>query len=179
MAENTAWFRIKDPRGIFAYNPAPDAISIPVISDQLACTILDEYCKNGAELWDQEGTLTVFGMFSWLETEVTVDGHHKLGVKELIDDEWSMYLHHQHRISDASNLGWLQNIMYSITQQIMRQDLGQWLLYVATCLNHHPILISYLYYAKYVFKKDSGTAFQHIDLNINQFLATGRGANAI
>ena len=105
MAENTTWFRIKDPRGIFAYDPAPDAICIPVISDQLARTILDECCENGTELWDQEGTLTVREMFSWLETGVTVDGHHEPGVKELIDDEWSMYLHHQHRISDASNLG--------------------------------------------------------------------------
>ena len=69
--------------------------------------------------------------------------------------------------------------MYSITQQIMRQDLGHWLLYVATRPDYHPILISYPYYAKYVFEKDSGTAFRHIDLNIDQFLATGRGANAI
>ena len=159
MAKNTAWFRIKDPHRIFAYNPVPNAISIPVMSDQLACTILDECCENGAEIWDQEGTLTVPGMFSWLETGVTVDGRHEPGVQGLIDHEWSMYLHHQHRISNASNLGWLRNTLYSITQQIMRQDLGHWFLYVATRPDHNPILISYPYYAKYVFEKDSRTAF--------------------
>ncbi|MCJ1464250.1 hypothetical protein MMC07_002863 [Pseudocyphellaria aurata] len=66
-----------------------------------------------------------------------------------------------------------------ITQQVMRQDLGHWLAYVAARPDHSPTLISFPYYAKYVFEKDAGSAFRHIDLNIEQFLATKRGANAI
>ena len=40
-------------------------------------------------------------------------------------------------------------------------------------------MISFPYYAKYVFEKDLGSAFWHIDLNIEQFFTTNCGANAI
>ena len=70
-------------------------------------------------------------------------------------------------------------MLYSVTQQVIRQDLGHWLAYVAARPDHCPTLISFLYYAKYVFEEDTGTAFQHIDLNIDLPLATGRGINAI
>ena len=149
-----------------------------LLEDQ-ACNILNECCEGGADRWDKEGTLTIPGMFSWLETGVTVDGHYERGVKHLIDHEWSMYLHHQRLINNESNLGWLRNMLYGVTQQVMHQDLGHWLAYVAEHPDHNPTLVSSPYYAKYVFEKDAGSAFRHIDLNIDQFLATGRGANAI
>lgn len=44
---------------------------------------------------------------------------------------------------------------------------------------HNLLLISYLYYAKYVFEKESGTLFSRVDLNFDKFLATGRGGNAV
>lgn len=153
------WFRVKDPRGIYAYDADLDALSTPILNDNQAAVILDECCEGCASLYDIEGTLTISGMFSWLETGVTVDGHHEPRVKDLIDHEWLMYLHHQRRINDKSNLGWLRNMLYSVTQQVMRQDLGHWLAYVAARLHHCPTLISFPYYAKYVFEEDSGTGF--------------------
>ena len=75
-------------------------------------------------------------MFLWLETGITIDGDHESGVKNLIDDEFAMYLYHQYRIGGQSNLGWLRNMLYGVTQQIIRQDLGHWLAYVAARPDH-------------------------------------------
>lgn len=156
-----------------------DAISIPIITKHFANIILNECCDKSIALWDKKRMLTISRMFSWLETGVTLDGHHKPGVKHLIDYEWSMYFHHQCQINNESNLGWLCNMLYRVMQQVIHQDLGHWLAYVVAHLNHNPTLISYLYYARYVFKKDLKNAFWHINLNIDQFLATQQGTNAI
>lgn len=70
-------------------------------------------------------------------------------------------------------------MFFGVTQQVVWQDLGHWLPYVAARIDHNSTLISYLYCAKYVFEKDSGTSFRHIDLNLDKFVATGRGGNAV
>ena len=88
------WFRGKDPRSIYAYDANPEALSIPILNDDQAAIILNEFCEGGADLFNIEGTLTIPGMFSWLETRVTVDGQHEPGVQDLINHEWLMYLHH-------------------------------------------------------------------------------------
>lgn len=67
---------------------------------------------------------------------------------------------------------------YGLTQQIIRQDVGNWMLYVALRPDRNLKLVSYPYHAKYTRKGDS-TAFCHIDLNIPQYLSTGRGGNII
>lgn len=101
------------------------------------------------------------------------------GVKQMIDDEFDLYLWHQCPVNGRSNNGWLRNMFFNLTQQIIRQDLGHWLLYVAARPDHRPQLISFSYYAKFVFEKDNSTGFKHVDLNIDAFLGTGRGGNAI
>ena len=51
-------------------------------------------------------------------------------------------------------------------------------LYVVLQQDHNSQLISYPYYAKYVVEKDK-KKFRHIDINVRQFLETGRGGNTI
>ena len=82
---------------------------------------------------DEEGTLTIPGMFSWLEEGVVVDSRYEPGIKHLIDSEWPIYFHHQRPINAVSNDGWLRNMLYGVIQQVVRQDLGHWLAYVAAC----------------------------------------------
>lgn len=55
-------------------------------------------------------------------------------------------------------------IVYSLTQQLVRQELGYYLLYVALRLDHNPRLVSYLYYTKYA-KPNGFTIFRHININ--------------
>ena len=115
-----SWFRSTDTRVIFEYDTLPGSTSIPVITEQFARIILNGCCERAANVWDREDTLTIPAMFNWLETGVTVGHHYESGVKPFIDHEFHMYLHYQHRINNESNLGWLQNMVYGVTQQIIR-----------------------------------------------------------
>lgn len=60
----------------------------------------------------------------------------------------------------------------------MRQDPVYYTLYAALRPDKHWRLVSYPYYAKYAKKGDS-TYFKHIDLNIPELLANGRGCYQI
>lgn len=128
--------------------------------------------------WETTGNLIVYDMFSWLFDGVTIDGKLERGIKDLIDEEFNMYLHHQREVNGESNRGWLRIMYFGLTQQIIRQDLGIWMLYVALRPDRNPNLILYPYYAKYAREGDS-TAFRHIDMNSPQYLSTGRGKNII
>jgi hypothetical protein len=66
-------------------------------------------------------------------------------------------------------------MFYSIRQRLMRQDPLYCTLYAALRPDKNWRLVSYPYYAKYAKTGDS-TSFKHIDVNIPDLLATGRGA---
>ena len=68
--------------------------------------------------------------------------------------------------------GWLRTMYHSLTQQIIRQDLTYWLIYVCLRLDRNHHLVSYPYYAKYAVPGDS-TFFRHIDMNIPKYLQNG------
>ncbi|MCJ1426662.1 hypothetical protein MMC29_004565 [Sticta canariensis] len=61
--------------------------------------ILDSLCTDRSRLREEDGTLTIPGMFSWLEHGVTVDRQHEAGVLPLIDAELNMYHQHQYPIN--------------------------------------------------------------------------------
>jgi hypothetical protein len=61
---------------------------------------------------------------------------------------------------------------------MMRQDPEYYRLYVTLRPDNHYMLISYPYYMKYARSGDK-TFFRHIDMNITQYLADGRGGNMI
>ena len=69
-------------------------------------------------------------------------------------------------------------MLYSLSQQLVRQNLGYYLLYIALRPDYNSRLVSYSYYAKFAEKSDS-TVFRYINMNIKQFLKNGRGANII
>lgn len=67
---------------------------------------------------------------------------------------------------------------YSLTQQIVRQDLGYWSLCASLRTDGNPRMASYPYYTKHATMGNS-TEFRLIDINVPRFLASGDGANAI
>ena len=71
----------------------------------------------------------------------------------------------------------MRNMMYSLTQQLVRQDPGYWLVYTLLRSDHSYRLISYPYYTKSQQPGDP-TAFRHIDYNIES-MAAGRGVRQI
>jgi hypothetical protein len=93
-------------------------------------------------------------------------------------EEFDMYLAHLRMINQKPNYGWLRNMYYSLSQQVMRQDPLYFTIYCALRPDQNTNLVSYPYYAKYATKGDS-TFFRHIDINIADLAENGRGANMI
>ncbi|MCJ1270703.1 hypothetical protein MMC22_010600 [Lobaria immixta] len=114
------------------------------------------------------GSVIVPGLFAWWWTS-TVDGYPERSIGEVIELEFETYRHHQRNIDNKSLRGWLRNMLYSLGQQVMRQDPLYYRLYVLLRPDHQWRLVSYPYYAKYDISGDS-TAFTHIDINIPRAL---------
>ena len=89
-----------------------------------------------------------------------------------------IYCYYQHLINGRPNYNWLRTIVYSLCQQLMRQDLQYYYLYCTFRPDSWWRFISYPYYAKYAIKGDS-TAFCYIDVNIPSLIKSGCGANMI
>ncbi|OAK93360.1 hypothetical protein IQ06DRAFT_178379, partial [Phaeosphaeriaceae sp. SRC1lsM3a] len=95
---------------------------------------------------------------------------------KILDESYDMYLYHTRLIDGKSNLGWVRIMFHSLIQQLMRGDLMYYLLYAS--FREKTNLISYPYYTKYT-KPGDATKFRHIDLNISEAVATGRGVDLI
>lgn len=153
---------------------------VAVVSDELIKAILEEATglDNAGSLWEKDGNLIV-DMFGWLFEGITVDGQHEEGITSLIDDEFEMYRHYLRLVNGRPNWGWLRTMVFELTQQLVRQDLAYWMLYVALRPDRNHRLVSFPYYCKYVGEDDHNTAFRHIDISIPRYLESGRGGNMI
>jgi len=183
----TAWFRLgsrpgveDDNHGVYARRRVRRNLFAP-LSDELAETIVEEIGGLGAwERWHTDGNLLIQQMFAWLWDGVTVAGEHEGGIRDLIDEEFDLYLYHQRERNGQSNKGWLRTMFYSLCQQIIRQDVEYWALYVCLRRDRRRQLVSYPYYAKYVVPGTGDpTFFRHIDMNVSKFLEDGHGGNII
>lgn len=129
--------------------------------------------------WQTRGTINtgkIFGYLSKLEGEIAF--------------EFDYYLWNMRRINNRPNYGWCRNMVYSLIQQLIRQDPGYYMLYVLLRPDGWTRLISYPYYTKYAligshpayrkqnFPTDS-TEFRHIDLSMQDMLKSDRGINQI
>lgn len=75
-------------------------------------------------------------------------------------------------------LGWQRNMWYGLCQQIVRQDPAYYATYVCLRPGHAWERVSFPYYTKNT-QPGEKTAFKHIDINVNDLLATGRGEDII
>ena len=179
------WFRLRqrpsipdDELGLYAVRPRYSTLLQPLGLEK-AKAIVEEAVGGGAwSRWEDEGNLIVNDLFSWLWDGVTTDAQHESGIGEMIDEEFDMYLHHQRDRNGKPNYGWLRVMFYSLTQQLIRQDIMYWMLYACLRPDRNVRLISYPYYTKYAIEGDN-TYFRHIDMNIPRYLADGHGGNII
>ena len=118
--------------------------------------------------WKIDGTTIAPGVMSWLfqDSEVT----------KLISHEFNMYLNHRRKVNEKNNLGWLRSSYHSQIQHIARQEPAYYALVTATSMNWWQV--SFQYYMKAVLPGNY-TAFQHLDLNLKQYIECDRGANCI
>ncbi|MCJ1396607.1 hypothetical protein MMC18_009498 [Xylographa bjoerkii] len=182
---NASWFRLAnrpwvetDDHGVFKNRTIINSL-LHHVSDSRAKTIVNDLGGSGTwRAWQEEGNLLLPGMFSWLWGGIEYNGKHEAGVGELIDQEFDMYLHHQTERNAQPNKGWLRTMFFSLTQQVIRQDLGYWAIYACLRPDRNPRLVSYPYYAKYTIPGDF-TFFRHIDMNVRMYLENEHGKNII
>ncbi|KAF3310798.1 hypothetical protein TWF173_009155 [Orbilia oligospora] len=127
-------------------------------------SVLRRFGRPGAlaELQDI-GTVKIVGFWSWITKN--------LDIMRCIFVEFDMYEYHR-------SIGWLRNCYHSLFQQVSFQDPTFWALTVAGREDGNYWQISYPYYQKYAFPGE-GVAFSHVDVNISEWLKTGRGQNRI
>ena len=165
------WFRVAnrparalDRLGPYRFSPKGEVPPF-MFNQQL---VLSSVPMFNSKLWEADGTINL-DLFSWW-----FDGP----VGEIILLEFDMYHHHLRKINGKDNFGWLRSMIYSLGQQVMRQDPMYYMLYAALRPDKQWRLVTYPYYAKYAVKGDK-TYFRHIDVNIPELLASRRGSNMI
>ena len=159
----------EDALGVLRFLPTPE---IPFSFD--AAKVLERYAGGkvdggtAADVWEKDGTVIVRGVLGWLFEDPEI--------VNLIEEEVHMYIHHRRRMGGISNYGWLQSAFFTQIQQIARQDLVYYALVAATSGSWWQV--SFPYYMKATLPGD-GTYFQHLDLNLTNYMAYGRGARRV
>ncbi|KAJ5234486.1 uncharacterized protein N7469_003654 [Penicillium citrinum] len=105
----------------------------------------------------QNGSIVVPGLFAWLAENW--DGQHPNSLVDKIEQEFALYKYHYREIDNHPRIGWQRNMWHSLVQQLIRQDLG--------------------YYMLYNIKTGEQTFFRHIDINVADYMDTGRGGNLL
>lgn len=148
----------------------------------------DELYQKLVADFEADGNVILPGLFGWLEDDISeVQGvgllSEMLGfpiksVLQLIHIEFDLYDYHYTPAISRPRMGWNRSMFQSLTQQLTRQDVCYYAAYVAVRPDHAWRLISFPYYTKSAYPSED-TSFIHIDLNIGDFLETGRGGNAV
>jgi hypothetical protein len=125
---------------------------------------------------DRDGSIIIPGLFGWLDDDF--DGKHPGGLRPMMMEEIKMYDWHYRARPGKPRIGWARNMWFSIVQQLVRQDPAYYAFYVFFRPDHLWKLVSFPYYAKSTYPGES-TFFRHIDVNIADFVRTGRGENAL
>jgi hypothetical protein len=125
---------------------------------------------HAAQRWDRDGNLLIPNLLSYIRED------RKL--YEMIGQEFDMYEHHFQPHTTKPKMGFLRNMFFSLTQQLVRQDPAWYALNAACRPSHDWRLISYPYVAKKVVPGER-TGFAHTDVNIAKWVEDGHGANQL
>ena len=140
--------------------------------------LADDFTQAELDTWNADGNI-VRSLFKWwFDQKISIPGCSESCIGEVALAEYDMYRHHQRDIMGRTSYGWLRTMVHSLAQQAMRQDPQYYRMYVALRPDRAWRLVSYPYYTKYAVPGDS-TYFRHVDQNIGQLLATGRGSDMI
>jgi hypothetical protein len=99
-------------------------------------------------------------------------------VTNMVFTKFNMYRYHFRKINKKKNYGWLRNIFYNISQQLMRQNPVYYAYYITFRQDGAWRLVSYSYYVKYALLGNN-TFFRYIDINIPRFFESKRDKHMI
>ncbi len=89
-----------------------------------------------------------------------------------------MHLWHQRDDLDLTKHGWLRTTMYTMIQQLVRQNFLYYAITVALRPDHETDLLAFPYFMKCTSKNYSASV-KHVNLNVNDLLLSGRGQRRI
>jgi hypothetical protein len=197
VVKTNPWFQPKPDltsdgnRGFYRW---AHAITPPLIADFAKCVWLtplelirrifpektprsqSALAKRLPEEMERNGSIVIPGLFSYLTEDW--DGEHPGGIMPLIQEEIEMYEYHFRQQPNRPRLGWNRVMWHALSQQLIRQDIAYYLCYVFFRPDHAYRLISFPYYMKST-QIGEKTFFRHIDINIDDFVQTGRGRNIL
>ncbi|KAJ5413656.1 hypothetical protein N7509_000283 [Penicillium cosmopolitanum] len=186
MKDHPRWFSFRQENDLGFHRFKPQHYA-PLVSDFAAATewlsvdtLIDRiYAGKAPDIrpakdMHNDGSTILPGLFSWLGEDL--DGEHPEGLWPLIHQEFRMY--HYHLSKSTTEIGWLRGMWYSNIQQLIRQDLSYYMSYVFFRPDHAWRLISYPYYTKST-QIGENTKFRHLDINIQDYLDTGRGGSIL
>lgn len=125
---------------------------------------------NASKIWDETGNLITTNLLSYISEDSKL--------YDLIGQEFEMFEYHFQPHTSKPKMGFLRNMFYSLTQQLVRQDPAWYALNAACRPSHEWRLTTYPYVAKKVVPGER-TGFAHTDVNIAKWVETGHGANQL
>ncbi|KAI9760825.1 MAG: hypothetical protein M4579_001455 [Chaenotheca gracillima] len=117
--------------------------------------------------WQRDGSIVVPEVLSHLEP-----------LQDRIDREFALYQHHSADISGRARMGWARNMVYSLIQQVVRQDPVWYAVTAAGRPDRNWRLITHPYISKDAWA-DERTGFLHLDLAPARFVDTGVGGSLL
>ena len=127
-------------------------------------------------LIQQDGSIVIPGLFAYLTDNW--DRQYPDGILPLIQEEIDMYDYHFRTQPNRPRLGWNRIMWHSLGQQLIRQDISYYMCYIYFRPDHAYQLISFPYYTKST-QAGEKTFFRHIDINIDDYVQTGRGGSIL
>ncbi len=85
--------------------------------------------------WEMNKNLLIQNMFVWLWAEIDSKKEYKTSIDNMILKKFNMYFYHQREWYNQSNKSWLRTMFYLLSQQIIKQDIEYWALYICLRLN--------------------------------------------
>ena len=185
--KNASWFPAapRKEQGVFTFHPisTPPIISTFNNIFQLSFGSLYRRIVPGHEFSPnniyttitREGSIVLPQLFRQLKEDF--NGAHPSRILSLIYQEFDIYEYH-YEPRNRPRLSQLRSIQHSLVQQLIRQDPGYYTYYVFLQPNHAQRLISFPYYTTYALPSEN-TFFIHIDTNVRDLIASGRGKDIL
>ena len=73
--------------------------------------------------WVKTENLIIKDVFSWLWNKIIIEKFYEFEIKNLIEEEFNLYFHHQCEWNEQLNKDWLRTMYFFLTQQIIHQNL--------------------------------------------------------
>lgn len=159
--------KVMNPRSIthaFAERPLMSGLSTFIFDRESVFARFSSLGKFQEFL--EYGTVRIPGLFEHLDSTI-------------IDTEFEMYEYHFSPPPGTKPMGWLRIMYHSLIQQAIRQDPAVYALHCAAREDGCWRFISYPYYTKSTSPTGEKTGFYHFDLNVSEFLSTGKSQNVV